>query len=52
MGIEVYPGLPLPSCYLMTMAGKGVATGDMGISAEGEQKDSTYAGATRKYALR
>ena len=42
MGIEVYPGFAAAEVLFNADGSvKGVATGDMGISAEGEQKDST-----------
>ena len=45
MGIEVYPGFAAAEVLFNDDgAVKGVATGDMGISAEGEQKDSYMPG--------
>jgi electron-transferring-flavoprotein dehydrogenase len=45
MGIEVYPGFAAAEVLFNDDGSvKGVATGDMGISAEGEQKDSYMPG--------
>jgi len=45
MGIEVYPGFAAAEVLFNEDGSvKGVATGDMGISAEGEQKDSYMPG--------
>jgi electron-transferring-flavoprotein dehydrogenase len=45
MGIEVYPGFAAAELLFNDDGSvKGVATGDMGISAEGEQKDSYMPG--------
>ena len=45
MGIEVYPGFAAAEVLFNADGSvKGVATGDMGISAEGEQKDSYMPG--------
>ena len=45
MGIEVYPGFAAAEVLFKDDGSvKGVATGDMGISAEGEQKDSYMPG--------
>ena len=45
MGIEVYPGFAAAELLFNEDGSvKGVATGDMGISAEGEQKDSYMPG--------
>ena len=45
MGIEVYPGFAAAELLFNDDGSvKGVATGDMGISAEGEQKDSYMRG--------
>jgi len=45
MGIEVYPGFAAAEVLFNEDGSvKGIATGDMGISAEGEQKDSYMPG--------
>ena len=45
LGVEVYPGFAASEVlYGEDGAVKGVATGDMGISADGEQKDSYMRG--------
>lgn len=45
MGIEVYPGFTAAEVLFSEDGSvKGVATGDMGLSAEGEQKDSYMPG--------
>ena len=54
MGIEVYPGFAAAEVLFNEDGSvKGVATGDMGISAEGEQKDSYMPGMelNAKYTL-
>jgi electron-transferring-flavoprotein dehydrogenase len=45
LGVEVYPGFAASEVlYADDGSVKGIATGDMGISAEGEQKDSYMRG--------
>jgi electron-transferring-flavoprotein dehydrogenase len=45
LGVEVYPGFAASEVlYAEDGSVKGIATGDMGISAEGEQKDSYMRG--------
>ncbi len=45
LGVEVYPGFAASEVlYNEDGSVKGIATGDMGISAEGEQKDSYMPG--------
>ncbi|MEM6484955.1 MAG: electron transfer flavoprotein-ubiquinone oxidoreductase [Pseudomonadota bacterium] len=45
LGVEVYPGFAASEVlYTEDGAVRGIATGDMGISAEGEQKDSYMRG--------
>jgi electron-transferring-flavoprotein dehydrogenase len=45
LGVEVYPGFAASEVlYADDGSVKGIATGDMGVSAEGEQKDSYMRG--------
>ncbi|ASP39800.1 electron transfer flavoprotein-ubiquinone oxidoreductase [Bacterioplanes sanyensis] len=44
VGVEIYPGFPAASYIVEEGQVKGIVTGDMGISAEGEQKDTYMPG--------
>ncbi|WP_442903818.1 NAD(P)/FAD-dependent oxidoreductase, partial [Gilvimarinus sp. 1_MG-2023] len=40
LGVEIYPGFPAAEVLLEDGVVKGVITGDMGVDAEGNPKDS------------
>ncbi|MCY0966406.1 electron transfer flavoprotein-ubiquinone oxidoreductase [Parathalassolituus penaei] len=40
LGVEIYPGFPAADVIIEEGVVKGIITGDMGISAEGEEKDT------------
>ncbi|MFC3680021.1 electron transfer flavoprotein-ubiquinone oxidoreductase [Bacterioplanoides pacificum] len=44
LGVEIYPGFPAAEYIVEDGAVKGIITGDMGISEEGEQKDTYMPG--------
>ncbi|WP_419810671.1 electron transfer flavoprotein-ubiquinone oxidoreductase [Bacterioplanoides sp.] len=44
LGVEIYPGFPAAEYIVEDGAVKGIVTGDMGISEEGEQKDTYMPG--------
>ncbi|KZZ50648.1 MAG: electron transfer flavoprotein-ubiquinone oxidoreductase [Saccharospirillaceae bacterium] len=44
LGVEIYPGFPAAEYIVEDGVVKGIVTGDMGISEEGEQKDSYMPG--------
>ncbi|MDF1764661.1 MAG: electron transfer flavoprotein-ubiquinone oxidoreductase, partial [Oleibacter sp.] len=44
LGVEIYPGFPAASLIIEDDAVKGVITGDMGVAADGGEKDSYMPG--------
>ncbi|MEL7400313.1 MAG: NAD(P)/FAD-dependent oxidoreductase, partial [Pseudomonadota bacterium] len=44
LGVEIYPGFPAAEYIVEDGAVRGIVTGDMGISEEGEQKDTYMPG--------
>ena len=44
LGVEIYPGFPAAEVIIEDGTVKGIITGDMGVSAEGEQKADYIAG--------